>query len=460
MNPEERRLRIIDYVERYEAQKDDFPTIREIVKGSGASYAEINSDIEALIGRGLLLFVQESVVGSEPFSARQVKTPGRAPGSQGNQATRIGGIRRPDRAADEESRRAPWSGSKQASTSQQMGHSADHRLDRSQTRIMGQSDSTSRSSQSRSGPSKPGRSQSEPRSQTPYKPAVKKKFGSGRPKNPKRIGAGKAIPRGSNAEPMRPLLKYSLLGALLGALLILIGLFQDSPIRVEPSIGIASYRLPITVVLYVLGAGLLGLILGHALEKKSLIGRESALQAMVLGAIGTAAYLFWTQFEVPAWFEPTGLPRIIEAMALSLPVLLPFALIRRPGATALGAFTGIILIILQARLAGNPIHLFTNYLLGLTPSVLPLEGLALLPPKKRELSTLVTAGLLAGIGTTIAGMSLTPGAMSGMDNWIADLIVNGIAGALAGLILSYSIAEWQARRSSSKSKPKSKSRKR
>lgn len=75
MTPQERQVRILDFIERYQRDRQDAPTIREVVMGSGvSSYSDIQGDIEALLQRRLVAWVPESVSGSEPFSSRQVKS--------------------------------------------------------------------------------------------------------------------------------------------------------------------------------------------------------------------------------------------------------------------------------------------------------------------------------------------------------------------------------------------------
>lgn len=75
MTPQERQVRILEFIERYQRDRHDAPTIREIVVGSGvSSYQDINGDIEALLQRRLVAWVAEAVSGSEPFSSRQVKS--------------------------------------------------------------------------------------------------------------------------------------------------------------------------------------------------------------------------------------------------------------------------------------------------------------------------------------------------------------------------------------------------
>ncbi len=75
MTPQERQLRILEFIERYQRDRRDAPTIREVVMGSGvSSYQDITGDIESLLQRRMVAWVAEAVSGSEPFSSRQVKS--------------------------------------------------------------------------------------------------------------------------------------------------------------------------------------------------------------------------------------------------------------------------------------------------------------------------------------------------------------------------------------------------
>lgn len=75
MTPQERQLRILEFIERYQRDRRDAPTIREVVMGSGvSSYSDIEGDIEALLLRRQVAWVAEAVSGSEPFSSRQVRS--------------------------------------------------------------------------------------------------------------------------------------------------------------------------------------------------------------------------------------------------------------------------------------------------------------------------------------------------------------------------------------------------
>ena len=67
MTPQERQLRILEFIERYQRDRRDAPTIREVVMGSGvSSYQDITGDIESLLQRRMVAWVADSLIGVRP----------------------------------------------------------------------------------------------------------------------------------------------------------------------------------------------------------------------------------------------------------------------------------------------------------------------------------------------------------------------------------------------------------
>jgi hypothetical protein len=435
MNPQERQVRILAFVERYQQQMQDAPTVREIVLGSGVStYANINQDVEALVQRGMLSFVSELVSGSEPFSSRQLRLTAKASGAGNSGARPSGagpsgagpsGATAPARGASSlPPRQAPPTAG--ASIPTRLRGAARQQVPPAQQDPSRQPGSLRPQGQTRQ-PASPRRQQAMPAA-----------AGRARQAAPgRRFKLGTALP---GIEWLRNLMptgrpqRLALLAASLATLLFATATWLGEPLPAAPVLSLGSRSFPALVPGAILAWGISGFALGMALDRSPGWTWRSILRCLGVGIGAGALVMAWESLLRPslAGIETSGLPNLLDGLVLVLPALLPGALLRQPGSAVLGISAAESSKILF--LGGAYNFPFRN-LVQVPLIAVPVELLFWLRGQDRGRGTMVLAGLVAGIAQVASSHAFTPGLVEARD-WDSFLVSFSVGGMVAGLLVA------------------------
>ena len=388
MTPDERQIRILGFIEAYQQQNGDAPTIREIVRGSGVStLANIGGDIEVLTRRGLLAFVTEHVSGSEPFSSRQVKlvTPIRAAGPPGAAAQ----VAAPGPAP--------------------IGTGGAHGTSRPQGRTQ------------QPMPADPGRSAARaPKSSRP----------AGRLSTWLERGSKtRAGNRSRNSLGERMPVRLAIGAAIVVTLLFIGARLEQSPLPTAPALQLGSRAIPLLLPGAILAWALSGLILGLAAERAGGWRWRPLAGAATIGLLAGLLGIGWERALRPllAPIELSGLPRLLDGLIYILPAVLPAAFVRASGV----AVAGIVAAELPKLILGQGYNYAFRNLAALPLVAMPVELVLLAQGQRQGRRGLMLAGAAAGLGQVAVSAAFAPG-LHAPGMWPTVLVTALVGGLAAG----------------------------
>lgn len=435
MNSSDIQDLVAEFIVLHERQQGQPPSIGDIARGSGVNdYTEVTRALDALEARGLVAYVG----GGSSFTQRRVRWAGRSapPGA----ATAAPPPSRPPRAS--KAKPAP-------------GKQATHHA----RAVRAPSPPRSQATASTSTPPPPGPanatwSGASPgwQVQQPLPPAgasaglgaaARQGSRAGSRRGAAQSPAGWSAGPGWSFDPATLRAHAVPLGALLFAaaagVLLLLARSAPTGIRSTPSLSLGPLALPLTGILVLALAGLLGALVARGWEAAGGWTAGDLGRALALGAFGALPALAWAWLRPlveAAWapLAPTGLPSLAGLVVdgvRALPAMLPAAWLPWPGAASIGLLTGQgisaiavgpglpALALLQALLAALPLELWLAH-----------RG------QDRGRRTLVLGGLLLGLGSVAAGYLTVPAVLAS-DAWLAELVGRGLGGAAAGWAVAW-----------------------
>ncbi len=397
MTPDERQLRLLEFIEGYQQQRGDAPTVREIVRGTGVhTLANVGPDIEDLVRRGLLAYVSEQVTGSEPFTSRQVRFTGPPSGA------RAGG-----RSGGAPTGRGP-AGPAVASPAPGGGGAPGRGR-----RVGGQRPMPA----GRGGPERQRGGASPDRTR------------ASRPASPRR------------ALPDSPPLRAGLIAAILASILAIAARLRGEPLPAAPALQVGDRSLP-----WVLPAAILAWALGAAILTRAALRAkpwrwQGLLRAAAIGLVAGLLLAGYEQALAPGLeiIEDSGLPSLVHGTIYLSSLLLPPAFSSWAGAATIGALAAELPKLL---VAGESLA-FGN-LLRLPLIALPVELVVIFGAGLLERRRWMLAGVLGGLAQVLVSAAFLPGALA--PDSLPDDLAAALAGGLAAGWLAAWLTDWLPRR--------------
>lgn len=434
MNSSDIQDLVAEFIVLHERQQGQPPSIGDIARGSGVNdYTEVTRALEALEARGLVAYVS----GGSSFTQRRVRWVGRSapPGA----ATAA-----PPPPPARGSKAKPAPGKQPSNRSRAVRAPSPPRPAAATSSATSPAPPPNPANPSWSGAS------SGWQVQQPLPPAASS-GGAAAARPGSRAGSRRGAapgPTGWSApgwsfDPAALRAHAVALGALLFAaaagVLLLLARSAPTGIRSTPSLPVGPLALPLTGILVLALAALLGALVARGWEASGGWTAGDLGRALALGALGALPALAWAWLRPlveAAWapLAPTGLPSLAGLVVdgvRALPALLPAAWLPWPGAAAIGLLAGQgisaiavgpglpALALLQALLAALPLELWLAH-----------RGL------DRGRRTLVLGGLLLGLGSVAAGYLTVPAVLAS-DAWLAELVGRGLGGAAAGWAVAW-----------------------
>lgn len=442
MTPQERQVRILEFIERYQRERHDAPTVREIVVGSGvSSYQDIQGDIDALLQRRLAAWVDEAVSGSEPFSSRQVKST-RAPAAGAPPASA-------PPAPPAPATRAPFGGTPSGRPAAPTGPGVRRPVPPAAARPAG----TPRASGGGGSPSgwgsaasgAPGATAEAPAGRPAARPAMPR----ANPAAPPPIDRGRALPTGGQRPlspapggPARPAgslraslsrwglsWQLALAAAAIAALLVYLYLRAGAELPLRPALSLRGQSHGLWGAMLVSVWGLAGLGLGLGLERRAWLWSDVA-HGLLWGALGgliylAARFLGLERLQSQA-SELTPFLRLAGAALETLPVLLALRFAPFAGAATLAQAAA---LAVNSLTPGGPAFWMLPVLQA-PVLALPGELALLLPPMDHDRRGMLVGAALGALQQSVGAAFLPVG------SWPSPL-----AGALAGAAMGWLLAQ-------------------
>lgn len=381
MTPQQRQARIQAFVAQYEQQYRRAPTVGDILRGSGVDvFADVRQAVDALVRQGRLTYVPGT--GATSFKTQQVRS-----------------------AAAARPAPAPAAGPPGSGAGATTARPSAHRPQPATAHIRGAT---------HGGHPSPGShvQQPMPATTTASVPAA----------GP--FTAGHGLPNAVYALFDRQPLSLALLFAGVAIGLVIATFRGPTGLRSTPALAIGPIEVPIATLAIVAVITALGYAIGRASERLSGWSWRDLAAAAGFGAIGGAAAGMWS-WALP-WIEailspidPTGIPAILVGIvggARFLPLLLPAAWARRPGAVVIGTVVG---RSIESMIVGS-VPMALDMLQWLVMAA-PVEVWFISQGDERTRRGLVVGAFMAVVGALAATYLTVPGSYTG-NEWLAEAI--------------------------------------
>jgi len=356
MTPQQRQARIQAFVAQYEQQYRRAPTVGDILRGSGVDvFADVRQAVDALVRQGRLTYVPGT--GATSFKTQQVRS-----------------------AAAARPAPAPAAGPPGSGAGATTARPSAHRPQPATAHIRGAT---------HGGHPSPGShvQQPMPATTTASVPAA----------GP--FTAGHGLPNAVYALFDRQPLSLALLFAGVAIGLVIATFRGPTGLRSTPALAIGPIEVPIATLAIVAVITALGYAIGRASERLS----------------GWS----WRDEAILSPIDPTGIPAILVGIvggARFLPLLLPAAWARRPGAVVIGTVVG---RSIESMIVGS-VPMALDMLQWLVMAA-PVEVWFISQGDERTRRGLVVGAFMAVVGALAATYLTVPGSYTG-NEWLAEAI--------------------------------------